>query len=63
VRWAASAALALLAVKVGLEALTGRVLAAGPLPPGVVVAPVVHVAGGAAGVLIWWLEGRGGPRR
>ena len=55
-RWeriSALAALALFAAKLLWELETGRALAAGPLLPGVVVTPSVHLLGGMAGLLAW----------
>jgi rhomboid family GlyGly-CTERM serine protease len=47
----AAAALALFAGKVIYETATGRAAAAGALPAGVAVEPLVHLLGGAAGLL------------
>lgn len=41
--------LGLVLVKAGWESATGHTLAAGPLPPGVAVTPLVHLLGGLAG--------------
>ena len=48
-RGAALLALGLVLVKAGWESATGCTLAAGPLPPGVEVTPLVHLLGGLAG--------------
>lgn len=50
-RLLAAAALALFAGKVLYETATGRAAAAGALPAGVAVEPLVHLLGGAAGIL------------
>lgn len=50
-RAAAAAVLSLFALKILWELWTGRALAAGALLPGVSVLPLVHLLGGAAGVL------------
>ncbi|HEX9671451.1 MAG TPA: rhombosortase [Thermoanaerobaculia bacterium] len=50
-RLLAVAALALFAGKVLYETATGRAAAAGALPAGVAVVPLVHLLGGAAGLL------------
>jgi len=62
-RWArlpALAALGLFAAKLLWEMGTGRALAAGPLLPGVTVAPLAHVMGGLAGLLAYGLHRAGG---
>jgi hypothetical protein len=51
-RLLALAALALLAGKLLVEAATGRALAAGDLPPGVALTPLVHLLGAVAGALV-----------
>jgi rhomboid family GlyGly-CTERM serine protease len=43
-------AVALFLAKAAVEALTGQTLFAGPLPKGVEVVPLVHLAGGIAGL-------------
>ncbi len=60
-RAVAWAALVLLAAKIAAEILTGRALAAGPLPAGVSVVPQVHLVGGAVAAATFWLLGRGRP--
>ena len=57
-RLLAAAALALFAGKVLYETATGRAAAAGALPAGVEVVPLVHLLGGAAGLLAWILTKR-----
>jgi hypothetical protein len=51
-------ALFLFVIKTVWETLSGEAFAAGPLPPGVTVQPLVHLAGGLAGALAAWMEGR-----
>lgn len=51
-RLLALAALALFVVKVAFEAASGRAAAAGALPAGVTVVPLVHLLGGAAGAAV-----------
>jgi rhomboid family GlyGly-CTERM serine protease len=50
------AAILLFLAKAAVEAATGRAFFAGPLPDGVAVVPLVHLFGGAAGLLAPPLE-------
>jgi rhomboid family GlyGly-CTERM serine protease len=57
-RLLAAAALALFAGKVLYETATGRAATAGALPAGVEVVPLVHLLGGASGLLVALLAKR-----
>ncbi len=61
-RGVAVAAIAGFVLKVAWEGKTGQPIAAGALPPGVVVASAVHVGGGLAGALValWERSASGG---
>jgi rhomboid family GlyGly-CTERM serine protease len=50
-RYLALASLLLFGAKTAWEAATGAALLAGPLPPGVLVTPTVHLVGALAGIL------------
>jgi rhomboid family GlyGly-CTERM serine protease len=53
-------------LKLALEASTGLALAAGPLPPGVRSAPLIHALGAVAGATVTfasWRSGSGRPAK
>lgn len=52
-RGAGIAASAFFGGKLAYEVATGTSIASGTLPPGVVVAPVAHLAGAASGTVAW----------
>ncbi len=57
IRIAGALALALFVAKLLWETMAGEALAAGPMPEGVTVLPLVHVAGALAGTATWLVLG------